>query len=188
MEEAKIKDLDDRRDFDFYLLNFSFLQWLASGESGFDIMPPLDFIAFTKLPAKQHNAPVAQARKIYQAARIIFDLHADSFHFAGEHSELCQHTRIGCAANYPAAATFGCFRRFARRRLKREQPMMFALNGLNKATHGWQQCVRFFKAKNFHDLDSTRQRSNVELSFLLTFDVCFSVRPSVFINDTYELC
>ncbi len=54
---------------------------LSTGETGFDIVPPLKLIAFIGLPTEQHDAPLAHRRKIDQTLPIIFKLNAEAFEF-----------------------------------------------------------------------------------------------------------
>ena len=52
------------------------LQRLASRESGIGVMPPFDLVAFTELPAEQHDPAASLCWKIDQAACVIFQLYA----------------------------------------------------------------------------------------------------------------
>jgi hypothetical protein len=55
------------------------LKRCASGKAGFDIVPPFDLVTFTELPAKQHDAAIAQRGKVYETAAKVFELDTQSF-------------------------------------------------------------------------------------------------------------
>ena len=55
------------------------LQRLPAGESGFEVVPPLELIAFAGLPAKQDDATITHRRKIDQPALIVLQLHTHAF-------------------------------------------------------------------------------------------------------------
>jgi len=59
------------------------LKWLASGETGFDIMPPLETISFVCFPAEQDDAAVAHRGKVDQTLLIIFKLDSQAFQLSG---------------------------------------------------------------------------------------------------------
>jgi hypothetical protein len=54
------------------LRQFGFeLERLSARETGLDLVPPFDALAFTELPAEQDDPPVAHARKINKTAGVI---------------------------------------------------------------------------------------------------------------------
>ena len=55
------------------------LEWLSSGEARLRVVPPFYLVAFAQMPAEQHDAAIAQGRKVYQTACVIFELYAQSF-------------------------------------------------------------------------------------------------------------
>ena len=126
------------------------LQWLSSGESCVNIVPPFDLIALAEVPAEQDHAPVAQGRKIYQAALVIFELDAEGFKLAGARGEFGEDAYIFCAAGHAAAAVLSAFGCILCSLAVFKQTTVSALNGLNNAPHGRKQCVRFFNTEDFH--------------------------------------
>ena len=53
------------------------LQRLPTGEPCFDVVPPLDVVAFVGFPAQQDDSAFTHGRKIYQAVVVIFQLNSE---------------------------------------------------------------------------------------------------------------
>jgi hypothetical protein len=78
---------------------------LAPGESGVDIVPPLDPL-FTSLPAKVDYLPIAFVRKIAEAALEVLDLDAVPEYLLDAHQEFGERIRVPRAID-GAASAFG---------------------------------------------------------------------------------
>jgi hypothetical protein len=136
----------------FCIFNFSFclLEWLSSGEACVYVMPPLQFVAFAELPAEQHDPTVAQRRKVYEAARVVFHLNAQGFQLARSVGQPDQYSNIFWAAGHTAAALFRALCGVSCSRLKGEQAVMLALYRLDYTPHAREQSIRLFHAEDFH--------------------------------------
>ncbi len=126
------------------------LEWLSSGKASVYVVPPFDPIAFAELPAEQNDAAIAQRGKVYQAALIIFNLHAQSLDLAGARSKLCEDAYILRAIGHAATALFSTLCGTLRALSIEEQATMRALDGFEYAPHTRKQSVRLLDAENFH--------------------------------------
>ena len=63
------------------VLPFLRLKRSASSETGLDVVPPFQFIAFADLPAQQHYSAISQGGKVDQAAIKVFKLNSQLFKF-----------------------------------------------------------------------------------------------------------
>src|ERR1043165_2301699 len=85
------------------------LQRRASSEASVDVVPPLELVAFAHLPAKQHDATVAQRRKVHEAAFEILELHAERFQLGDRSRQVRQRDRISKPERNSATASFRSF-------------------------------------------------------------------------------
>ena len=67
-------------NFHFPICNLS--KWLSSRESGFDVVPPFQLIAFVGFPAEKDNAAISHRRKIDEALAVIFQLNSERLELA----------------------------------------------------------------------------------------------------------
>jgi hypothetical protein len=125
---------------------FSFSERLSAGESGVNVVPPLDAVALAQLPAEQHDAPVAQGGKVYQPALVIFELHAERLKLACARSQREERGDIAATARHPASAKLRAFGGVPGRFPLRDDACVGRLNAFQDVAHVRQQRVRFFDA------------------------------------------
>jgi hypothetical protein len=123
---------------------------LSSGKASFDIVPPFDVIAFAHLPAEQNDTPIAQGRKVNQAASVIFKLHAQGIKLARVCQEFDEKRYIAWAVRHSASALFRTFGCVLGGRLEEKNSAMSTLNTQQNAAYRREQRIRLFNAKNFH--------------------------------------
>lgn len=126
------------------------LQWLASGKSIFDVMPPFKLIAFVRLPTKQHNAAVAHGGKIDQTLVIVLELNAQALELAGMCRKVDQQPCVARALNKTAAAAFGADGSLFGLRLKVNQSTVTLLNRSYDWADAGQQRVGLFDGEKLH--------------------------------------
>ena len=126
------------------------LQRLPARESGLEVMPPLELIAFARLPAKQDHATIAHRRKIDQTALIVLQLHSHAFKLVRAERKLCEELRILRAHFRSAATMLSALRGFSGSSLKREQLTMRTLDRLHDPAHAGEQGIGLFDSKKLH--------------------------------------
>ena len=107
----------------------------APGKAGIDVMPPLEFVAFAHLPAEQHDAAIAQRRKIDQTTLKILELNAERLQLSDLKCQFRESGRVRDTIGYPAATSLRGFRGLLRFVAENNEPAMSALDSANDRSH-----------------------------------------------------
>ena len=126
------------------------LERLPAGETGLDIVPPLDVVAFVSFPAQQNHAAVPHRWKINQSVIVVFQLNPKRLKVAGSHGQIKQELCVVFTIGQTSASVFGSFGGVLRGSLKSPQSPMRALNLFHDRPHVFEKRIRFFNGKQLH--------------------------------------
>jgi hypothetical protein len=120
---------------------------LTTGKTGFEIVPPLDAVAFIGFPTKKDDATVSHAGKVDQAVTVIFELNTQRLQFSCAKRKIYEQLRVALTARESATAVLGAAGGLLRGTLKRYEPSVRTLNLLHNRPHIRQKGVSFFDSK-----------------------------------------
>jgi len=128
------------------------LEGLPTSETGLDIVPPFDVVAFIGFPAEKDDAAVPHRWKINQSVVVILQLNPESFKLPRSHGQIKEELRVAFAVGETSASVFGAFRGVPRSSLKSAQSPMRTLNLLHDRPHVSEKRIRFFNCKQLHTM------------------------------------
>src|SRR5690606_16326796 len=148
------------------LILILFFQWLAAGETVFDLVPPADVVGFADLPAEEDDAAVAHRGEVDKAAFVIFELDAGVGDLDGELADIVECLDVGGPALHTAAA-IGGGRGGACGFAKPADRLVVKLDQLELHADPRQQRVSFVHRKELHGssvIRTCREPSSVSSS------------------------
>ena len=128
------------------------LEGLSTRETGLDIVPPLDVVAFVSFPAQQNHPAVSHRWKINQSVVVVFQLNAERLKVTSSDGQIKQELRVVFAVWQTAATVFGSFGGVLSGFPKSAQSAMRALNFFHDRPHVFEKRIRFVNGKQLHTM------------------------------------